>query len=241
MKRSRNASSVWGLTILAGTLAIPQIAQAGPPLICHPFDIGGAKSLPWAGGDRESGRDWRGVDPNYEVGRLVADTLALLTPETPVIVRMETLRRAAVYGAWALRDRKVDYSVKDEKVARELLARLLAKAKDAEAKGKPDALAWFDAGYLAESYKQAGLTIDVNGYELVGKAIALRAQDPEIEFAAAIITEGGRPSKEHREHFQKAISGAKDGSLLAKNLVLHFGNRGTTIAELKASLTSPSR
>lgn len=239
MKRSKQGSLVLGLTILAGILAIPQAALAGPPLICHPFDIGGAKSLPWMGGDRQSGRDWRGVDPNYDIGRLVEDTLALLTPEQPVIVRMETLRRASVYGAWALRDRKVGYSVKDEKVARELLDRLLARAKDAEAKGKQDALAWFDAGYLAETYRQAGLTIDVKGYDLVVKAIALRGQDSEMEFAAAIITEGG-PSKTHREHFQKAVNGAADGSLLAKNLVLHFGERGATIADLKtkAALTS---
>lgn len=240
MKRSKQGSFVLGLTILAGILAIPQAALAGPPLICHPFDIGGAKSLPWMGGDRESGRDWRGVDPNYAIGRLVEDSLALLTPEQPVIVRMETLRRAAVYGAWALRDRKVGFSVKDEKVARELLNRLLARAKDAEAKGKPDALAWFDAGYLAETYKQAGLTIDVKGYDLVAKAIALRGQDPEMEFAAAIITEGGS-SKAHRDHFQKAINGAKDGSLLARNLVLHFGDRGATIADLRTKVAVPSK
>ncbi|MBI3665859.1 MAG: hypothetical protein HY236_06480, partial [Acidobacteria bacterium] len=31
---------------LAGILAVPQAVQAGPPLICHPLDTGGAKSLP---------------------------------------------------------------------------------------------------------------------------------------------------------------------------------------------------
>ena len=240
MKRSKQVSSFLGLITLAGILAIPQAALAGPPLICHPFDIGGAKSLPWMGGDRVSGGDWRGVDPNYAIGRLVHDTLALLYPEQPVIVRMETLRRASVYGAWALRDRKVGYSVKDEKVARELLDRLLARAKDAEAKGKRDALAWFDAGYLAATYKQAGLVTDVKGYDLVAKAIALRGQDSEMEFAAAIITEDS-PAKVHREHFQKAVNGAKDGSLLAKNLVTHFGERGATIADLRTKAAVPSR
>lgn len=240
MKRSKQVSSILGLIILAGTLAIPQAALAGPPLICHPFDIGGAKSLPWLGGDRQSGRDWRGVDRSYDLGRLVEDTLALLTPETPVIVRMETLRRAAVYAAWAMRDQKVGYPVKDEKVARELLDRLLARAKDAEAKGKHDALAWFDAGYLAETYKQSGLATDVKGHDLVAKAIALRGQDAEMEFAAAIITEGG-PANAHRKHFQKAVNGGKDGSLLAKNLVMHFGERGRTIADLRANVASASR
>ncbi len=240
MKRSKQVSGLSGLIFLAGMLAIPQASLAGPPLICHPFDIGGAKSLAWLGGDRESGGNWRGVDPNYAIGRLVEDTLALLTPEQPVIVRMETLRRAAVYGAWALRDRKVGFSVKDEKVASELLDRLLARAQVAEASGQRAALAWFDAGYLAATYQQAGLTTDVKGYDLVAKAIALRGQDPEMEFAAAIITEGA-PSKAHREHFLKAVNGAKDGSLLARNLVTHFGERGTTIADLKIKAAVPSK
>jgi hypothetical protein len=131
--------------------------------------------------------------------------------------------------------------VKDEKVARELLDRLLARAKDAEANGKRDALAWFDAGYLAETYKQAGLATDVKGYDLVVKAIALRGQDSEMEFAAAIVTEDVPPSKTHVEHFQKAVNGAKEGSLLAKNLVLHFGERGATIADLRTKAAVPSR
>jgi len=34
----------------------------------------------------------------YDVSRLVPDTLALLTPSAPVLLRMETLRRATLYG-----------------------------------------------------------------------------------------------------------------------------------------------
>src|SRR5690349_3238185 len=73
-------------------LALP--ALAGPPLICHPFDIGGAKSLPWSGG-----KDWSDADPSYDVAHLSEDTLALLKPGVPVLVRMETMRRAAIYAA----------------------------------------------------------------------------------------------------------------------------------------------
>ena len=72
------------------------------------------------------------------------------------------------------------------------------------------------------------------------QAIALRGQDSEMEFAAAIITEDS-PAKVHREHFQKAVNGAKDGSLLAKNLVTHFGERGATIADLRTKAAVPSR
>ena len=67
----------------------------------------------------------------------------MLGANTPVIVRMETLRRATIYGA------------KDQKIAYELLARLMARALNAESDGKTSAAAWFDAGYLVESLKQA--------------------------------------------------------------------------------------
>ncbi len=229
------------IAVFAAVVGLPLAAQAGPPLICHPFDIGGAKSLPWMGGDRQSGRDWRGVDPNYDLGLLVEDTLALLTPETPVIVRMETLRRAAVYSVWAMRDLEVRFPVKDDKTARKLLARLLARSHDAEAKGRPDALALFDAGYLAECYKQAGLENVLDGYSLVQKAIGHRADDPEMELAAALITmEGSR--KDVQGHAQKARAGAKTDSLLAKNLASHFGGSGTegeTIDNLLTRMTTP--
>ena len=197
-------------------------AQAGPPLICHPFDIGTAKSLPW--GD---GQGWDRARSDYDLKRLVAGTLALLTPDTPVVVRMETLRRATVYAA------------KDRAIARELLGRLMERASEAESKGKSDALALFDAGYLAESYKQMsrelkGLTPanDVNGYALVRRAIGLRGKDPEMEFAAALITWSDK-SAQHHEHYRNTVNGAAEGSLLARNLVSHFSHKGQTLAELR--------
>src|SRR5438128_2699546 len=140
------------LTSILSLMVAHQTALAGPPLICHPFDIGNARSLPW------SGTEWRAVDKNYNIDRLVEDTLGLLTPETPVLVRMETLRRATVYAVWSMNDRKVGYSVKDAAVAKELLARLKARvpAPGVKSQKKATANALFDYGYLIESYKQAG-------------------------------------------------------------------------------------
>src|SRR5260370_29447437 len=77
---------------LAPALFLLIAALAGPPLICHPFNIGDAKSLPF------EGPGWSQVQPGYDTGRLIDDTMALLTPDTPVIVRMETLRRASLYA-----------------------------------------------------------------------------------------------------------------------------------------------
>ena len=169
-------------------IAIP--AWAGPPLICQQFEIGSAKSLPWKGG-----ADWAGVDPSYNLANLGDDTLALLTPAMPVKVRMETLRRAGIYSA------------KDARLAGELTGRLLARALDTEAAGKPDPFAWFDAGYFVETIRQAtfiyrfnmlnpteraawqlrGDTARLDGYPWVQKAIRLGGVG--MDYAISLITE----------------------------------------------------
>src|SRR5690242_4819778 len=206
-------------------------AQAGPPLICHAFQIGKARSLPWIS------ESWNlSGSENYDTKNLVKDTLEILTPDAPVLVRMETLRRATLYAR------------KDPLAAKELLARLHARATAAESAGHPDALAWFDAGYLAETYKQwigrnlphmtDGMRMDANpaagvdGYAMVKKAIALRGDDAQMEFAAALITLSDAHD-EHAVHAQKAIAGAKTDGLLAQNLATHFpGPKDETVSEM---------
>jgi len=201
---------------VAVLLAFTTLAQAGPPLICHPIEIGQAKSLPWIDFNHRGSTD-------YDLTNLSHDTLALLDSHTPVLVRMETLRRATIYARL------------DPQAAKELITRLQARAADADAAGRPDALAWFDVGYLAEAYQQwmgngapnpaAGL----DGYSLVRKAISLRGLDPEMEFAAAMITLRG-PFGTHRDHVQKAMTGAKNDPLLAQNLAATFNRE--SISEL---------
>jgi hypothetical protein len=214
------------LVVSAAFFTLVANLEAGPPLLCHPFEIGDAKSLPWAGG-----QDWNSPLTDYEIGNLVQDSIALLSSDAPVIVRMETLRRAAIYGT------------KDERVARELLLRLMARALNSDASGKSEALAWFDAGYLVETYKQAkwmfekqasrlskkDLTEGMNGYAWVTKAIQSGGDDAAMEFAASLM-KGDWPN----EHFQRAVAGAAEGSLLARNLVTHAGDQAKTFAELRA-------
>src|SRR6185369_11574957 len=226
-------------------LVVQQAALAGPPLLCHPFEIGNARSLPWRGSE------WRAVDKSYEISRLVGDTVALLTPETPVMVRMETLRRATVYAVWSMNDYKVGYEVKDDKVAAELLARLKARVTEANAKSDKRAaeLAMFDYGYLVESYKQAiwdphaspgaKLASGIDGYGLIVKSIAMRGSDPEMEYAAALSCMGRKREAgqdAYVAHVQKALAGAQEGSLLARNMLNYFRDRGTTLAELRANI-----
>jgi hypothetical protein len=211
-----HAFSRLAISTVAVVLGFTTFAQAGPPLICHAIEIGQAKSLPWVEFNHPG-------SAGYDLKNLSRDTLALLDSHTPVLVRMESLRRATIYAR------------QDSQVAKELITRLQERAVSSDTAGRPDALAWFDVGYLAEAYKQwmgkgepnpaAGL----DGYGWVRKAINLRGNDPEMEFAAALITLQSHDSA-HRDHVQKAMAGAKNDPLLAQNLASNFDRQ--TISEL---------
>ena len=126
---------------------------------------------------------------------------------------MENLRRATIYAA------------RDRKVAAELMTAIMGRAEASN--GSRDALAWFDAGYLVESYRQAshiykwdmltrpsgrsGPSVaepnGTDGYALVQKAIAMTGTNPEMEFAASLMKEGDVAA----EHRRRAMAGAKAG------------------------------
>src|ERR1700682_943077 len=229
-------SSRFAIVLGAAVLCFANVVLAGPPLICHTIEIGQAKSLPWIS------HNWNlSGSENYDTKSLVRDTLEILAPDTPVLVRMETLRRATLYAR------------KDPLAAKELLARLHARATSAESSGHPDALAWFDTGYLAETYKQwigqswmrvsndeQNPAAGVDGYALVKKGVGLRGPDPQMEFAAALITLSV-PHDEHRQHALKAIAGAKTDPLLPHTLATHFnGTQGQIMSEMLAK-NSPSK
>lgn len=223
------------VALLCASLSSAPMALAGPPLICHPFEIGDAKSLPWAGSQ------WRDVKRDYDLNRLVADTLALLAPETSVLIRMETLRRATVYAVWAKFDHEVGITVKDNKLADELMNKLMERVRESVRTGHPSAMAMFDAGYLAASYKQAGYqsanaASNLDGYHMTRKGSGLNAAgNPEMEFALAKLSQHPEQPT-HREHLRRAIAGAQEGSLLARNIVTHFGKPGQKLSALRAQV-----
>jgi hypothetical protein len=208
------------ISLAATLLALATSAYAGPPLICHAIEIGQAKSLPLI--------DWnQKTSGGYDVKNLSRDTLANLDSSTSALVHMETLRRATIYAR------------QDPRAAKELFVRLQARAENSDATGHPEALAWFDIGYLIETYKQwigkgePNPAAGVDGYSLVKKAIGLRGHDPEMEFAAALITLKG-PESDHQVHVRNAMAGANNDPLLARNLASDF--HGQTTSEL---LTKP--
>jgi hypothetical protein len=195
---------------LAAVVFFATPALAGPPLICHPFEIESGKLIAWG-----TGSGWNTPDRSYDIKKLVADTNAVLTADSPILTRMENMRRATIYA------------MRDPVIAQELLKTVMARALATTTDGR----AWFDAGYLIESYKQAvhlrndrfvelrswaavDETIRVDGYNWVKKAMAMSAPSAEMEFAASLMTQGSVASA----HRAKAISAAPKGSLLAKNL-----------------------
>jgi hypothetical protein len=217
MKRHHVTSIRFATAILAALLTLSAPALAGPPLVCHPINIGSAKSLPW------NSTTWNlSGQEAYNVNYLVSDTLALLAPNTPVLVRMETIRRAVLYGQ------------KSPTIAKELFNAVESRATAHQT----DALAAFDFGYLIETYRQAGLAFrmshtaangserfnpaaGLDGYPWVEKAISIRGQDAAMEFAAALITTENS-KQDYQGHVQKAKSGATEDPLLAQNVASHF-------------------
>jgi len=200
------------LASLATLAASASPLRAGTPLTCFPFNIGNAPSLPWD--STADQRNWNTPKSDYDTKRLADDTINLLGEKTPVIVRMETMRRATLYGR------------KDPAAAADLLARLKARALGSK-QGRTNPLSLFDYGYLVETYKQASVLYGEkknanagggeNGYAYVLEALALRGNDAEMEFAAALIASWPRQVK-YKEHYQRAVAGASGDQLLAANL-----------------------
>ena len=180
--------------------------------------------LPWA-----EGNQWHLPHPGYDRANLVADTLSLLSADAPILVRMENMRRATIYAE------------ENPAMAAELLRAVVERTTTKPAEARAEALEWFDAGYLVETYRQLGLIYQhgmlpshgrwtslvpaelaaLDGYALVQKASAL-APDAraELDFASALMAREPLTTT----HMRRAASSAAADSLLAQNLV-HYDLR----------------
>lgn len=217
MKTATTRSSLFGFAVAALLFATP--AWAGPPLLCDPFDTAGAPSLAWGG------KGWNQPLADYNLGALARRTEALLTPDTPVIARMETLRRAAIYAS------------RDGKAVRDLAGRLDARIAAA---GGDDAkaLALFDSGYFLETVQEI---VRLQGYDMPGigrvdapalrallgredgsvridQALALRPDDPSMRFAAALVARADQREADSLAHARLARTGTDGDRLLARNV-----------------------
>ncbi len=205
-----------GATVALAAFLAASPAFAGPPLLCHPFEIGSAASLPWNGTN-----NWFEGRAGYDVRQVIGDTEALLAPSAPVIVRMETLRRAVLYAS------------QDVSVARALLQRMNERV-DAATPGHAKALAYLDAAYVTEAVHEVGMLGQMSefreraaalrdlaaagaGYALIEKSLAVEPADASLHFAAALIA-AGTNRQAYTSHATKARAGAGADSLLARNL-----------------------
>ena len=198
------------LIALAVVACFATPALAGPPLICFPFQTESGKLIAWG-----TGSGWNTPDRSYDIKTLIADTNAVLASEAPVLTRMENMRRATIYA------------MRDPQIAQDLLKTVMTRALATTS----DSRAWFDAGYLIESYKQAAHlrengkpelrawaaveeTLRVDGYNWVKKAMSMTAPSAEMEFAASLMTQGSLASA----HRAKALAAAPKGSVVARNI-----------------------
>lgn len=214
-------STSWRLGLALSALLFSAPVLAGPPLLCHPFETADAPTLPW-GGD-----GWNQARDDYDLAQLVDRTDALLTPATPVIARMETLRRAAIYAS------------RDGAVLRDLSARLETRVKNADGSGAR-ALALFDTGYLLETLQEIdrlqdydmpgigevdrvvlrALLTQPDGSLRIDQAVALEPDDAGLRFAAALVATADGRSTDLATHARHAQAGAAADTLLALNIDL---------------------
>lgn len=201
------------LIAAAATLALMRTASAGLPLLCHPLDPGKAEVLPWGSG-------WQSPDPRYDVNNLQGDVERLLSGAAPILARMENLRRAALYTA------------EKPKLASALVAALVARAAK---EGPGNRLAWFDAAYLIETYRQVDMTFEhgllarmarpataypelnsLDGYRMLGTLLSREGESAELEFARGLMMRDGTEQR----HLKRAAQLAPRDSALARNVAL---------------------
>jgi len=217
------------LAIAAALIAAPAL---GPPTICHPIDIGDARSLPW--GDSPFS-----VAADYDVGRAVEDTLAILRESSDTLVHMETLRRAAI----CLADLSEAGAARPAEWRQAQLERLqtalqadVAERAPGAAGGAEEAargLRIFDLGYLEAVLLQserhgtgasrAERTAESRGW--LDQAAALRPDDGALQLGFALALYDGQPaSTTCYAHLERAVALATDpDGLLRRNLLGTMG------------------
>lgn len=197
----------------------------GPPLLCHPFVIGEAESLPWGAGAFA-------VPDDLTPDRAAVIALEVLAEGDDLIVHLETLRRGAI---------ALLYGRSEEPLAMEraqrfltvlrgraehlgLLAELergrgVAAARAAHGRAlihlavAHEALA--NLGLHAESERQLARWLDAGLAGLPG--------DADAQLAATLLGVSWNDDKRWRVHARKALDASAEDPHLAANLVATLG------------------
>lgn len=195
--------------------ALLAVAPVGPPTLCHSFQIGEARSLPWGEGayQRSAG---------YELEHLPRDTYDILLRSDDPLVHAETLRRAVLYLSGSFDTQAAPPKEQRDRLATALLAELqfdadvhAPEAKAAresataaapasgprhrqpplepawggrvcQASSRDAALCFLDLGYLRAALRAAGASQSDDGTAALRDALLLRPKDGSLELAAAL-------------------------------------------------------
>lgn len=211
----------------------------GPPLVCFPYEIGDAKSLPWNATRDEPFT----TDPKYDESKLIDDTLQILDGSPEILVHMETLRRAAIYAA---RFDAKPTKGREGSLATRLTTTVLDRALKQIAADAKNPIYWIDAGYAlgATQHMSQSLGRFVSWVEYFEKAVSLAKSDATVLFAASTAYLDSPKSDRWAQYFEESYFLAPSDSLLKKNLVL-YGERYLgaekfkEMTEVKSKLSAP--
>ncbi|QDU66755.1 hypothetical protein [Engelhardtia mirabilis] len=217
-------------------------ASAGPPGLCFPFSLPrGAASLPFGNGAFE-------IDPDYDLGQMVGDTLAILRGSDDPLVHVETLRRAIIYADGNLgapeRSSAPSRAFLADALRASLMFELHAFSEDVAAGRRPaderrSALLYLDLGYFQGATQQSGSRRFDDTGDLLRSAVELAPGDGALRLAGAM---GGFDALERHE-FERWMLAALDGPERADGLIadnaLQVGKRfygAETVAALRERL-----
>ncbi len=173
------------------------------------IDIGDAPSLPWEGASEH------GLRLDYERERLPEDVPALLTRDVPILVRYETLRRASEYLSVRGGDLVAAAAIRER-----LRSVLEARVPEGGATAAFDLGCW-TAIQSERAFEPSPETRDGLKKESAELAYVLGLLDPK----AWILT--------------AALDGAREGTLLAQNILRAFDHEYPTLDALRTSLAEP--
>ena len=171
-----------------------------------------------------------GESREYNLSKLVPDTLRILEESDSALVHAETLRRAAIY---------CDRNFKLE--ARLMLA-LMERVIDSDRRVKPIPLASFDAGYFGACLDELGSEIDVDAVGWMEQDIG--RGDPGVPLGAALVLaiQGEKGRARARGHLRTILQMKTDDRvrLVRKNLATYakreYDPVGRIVRELQKEL-----
>ncbi len=206
------AASLLLATAAASGMNIASRTALGPPLICFPWEIGSAKSLPWS--TAAEGMD---VDPKYKSESLVTDTLTILDESKDPLVHAETLLRAAIYASRFDTDKKARGNSYMTAIALQVMDRGLRAA----CAGNSDPLRWLDVALVFGIDRNMSGSLQnlqpnaTAGESYLNRAIDLSKDDGAMHLLAAAFwldTPNPNASALIAKHYEMALARTQEKS-----------------------------